>query len=151
MSYGYDRTSPYCKTVLLIRTMNHYGQLKVIIALNTKKKHGKIWQKNVNFAFESGGAFREIWVNLAGKRDLALRNLTMDPARYEDAPTEGGRRVLGLFTRGRIAKEHYWVKSSSNSNGWYHLCKCFFGEKGCWIALCYHSPLCRCDCNQHSS
>ncbi|KAJ6185802.1 hypothetical protein N7519_007103 [Penicillium mononematosum] len=44
-----------------------------------------------------GGTFTDVWASLPGKPDVVLKLLSVDPGNYDDAPTEGIRRVLSLY------------------------------------------------------
>ncbi|KAL3462736.1 Hydantoinase B/oxoprolinase-domain-containing protein [Aspergillus heterothallicus] len=50
----------------------------------------------VRIAIDRGGTFTDVWASLPGKPDIVLKLLSVDPANYADAPTEGIRRVLSL-------------------------------------------------------
>ncbi|KAL2832542.1 Hydantoinase B/oxoprolinase-domain-containing protein [Aspergillus cavernicola] len=51
----------------------------------------------VRIAIDRGGTFTDVWASLPGKSDVVLKLLSVDPANYADAPTEGIRRVLSLY------------------------------------------------------
>ncbi|KAJ5806852.1 hypothetical protein N7474_010444 [Penicillium riverlandense] len=51
----------------------------------------------VRIAIDRGGTFTDVWASLPGKPDVVLKLLSVDPANYADAPTEGIRRVLSLY------------------------------------------------------
>ncbi|KAL2871196.1 Hydantoinase B/oxoprolinase-domain-containing protein [Aspergillus lucknowensis] len=55
---------------------------------------------SVKIAIDRGGTFTDVWASLPGRPDVVLKLLSVDPANYADAPTEGIRRVLSLY-RGR--------------------------------------------------
>ncbi|CBF78035.1 hypothetical protein AN8779.2 [Aspergillus nidulans FGSC A4] len=46
---------------------------------------------------DRGGTFTDVWASLPGQPDVVLKLLSVDPANYADAPTEGIRRVLSLY------------------------------------------------------
>ncbi|KAL4902345.1 hypothetical protein BDW74DRAFT_186883 [Aspergillus multicolor] len=51
----------------------------------------------VRIAIDRGGTFTDVWASLPGRSDVVLKLLSVDPANYADAPTEGIRRVLSLY------------------------------------------------------
>ncbi|KAL4924077.1 Hydantoinase B/oxoprolinase-domain-containing protein [Aspergillus undulatus] len=51
----------------------------------------------VRIAIDRGGTFTDVWASLPGQPDVVLKLLSVDPANYADAPTEGIRRVLSLY------------------------------------------------------
>ncbi|KAI1365460.1 5-oxoprolinase [Xylaria arbuscula] len=52
----------------------------------------------VRISIDRGGTFTDIHASVPGKDDIVIKVLSVDPANYEDAPTEGIRRVLELVT-----------------------------------------------------
>ncbi|GKZ76276.1 hypothetical protein AnigIFM56816_005255 [Aspergillus niger] len=50
-----------------------------------------------NAASYRGGTFTDVWASLPGQPDIVLKLLSVDPSNYEDAPTEGIRRVLSHY------------------------------------------------------
>ncbi|KAG2414843.1 5-oxoprolinase [Aspergillus terreus] len=50
----------------------------------------------IKIAIDRGGTFTDVWASLPGQPDIVLKLLSVDPANYDDAPTEGIRRVLSL-------------------------------------------------------
>lgn len=60
--------------------------------------------KKVKIAVDRGGTFTDIWAYLPGSGEITFKLLSVDPGNYEDAPAEGVRRVLELFTGERIEK-----------------------------------------------
>ncbi|KAL4891114.1 Hydantoinase B/oxoprolinase-domain-containing protein [Aspergillus ambiguus] len=51
----------------------------------------------IKIAIDRGGTFTDVWASLPGHPDIVLKLLSVDPTNYEDAPTEGIRRVLSLY------------------------------------------------------
>lgn len=54
-----------------------------------------------HFAIDRGGTFTDVYAEYeqAGeRREITLKLLSVDPANYKDAPTEGIRRVLEIVT-----------------------------------------------------
>ena len=52
----------------------------------------------IRIAIDRGGTFTDIYAATLGKEDVVLKLLSVDPANYQDAPTEGIRRVLEQVT-----------------------------------------------------
>lgn len=50
----------------------------------------------IKISIDRGGTFTDCHAIVPGKPDIVLKLLSVDPANYEDAPTEGIRRVLEL-------------------------------------------------------
>ncbi|RMZ91625.1 hypothetical protein DV736_g1129, partial [Chaetothyriales sp. CBS 134916] len=48
----------------------------------------------IKISIDRGGTFTDVHAIVPGKDDIVLKLLSVDPANYEDAPTEGIRRVL---------------------------------------------------------
>lgn len=48
------------------------------------------------FHIDRGGTFTDVWASLPGKPDVVLKLLSVDPANYADAPTEGESRPIIL-------------------------------------------------------
>ncbi|GAB1212198.1 hypothetical protein ATERTT37_001330 [Aspergillus terreus] len=61
-----------------------------------KSPSGKIKIAIGEKALLGGGTFTDVWASLPGQPDIVLKLLSVDPANYDDAPTEGIRRVLSL-------------------------------------------------------
>lgn len=40
-------------------------------------------------SIDRGGTFTDVWASLPGKPDAVIKLLSVDPANYADAPTEG--------------------------------------------------------------
>lgn len=54
-----------------------------------------------SFAIDRGGTFTDVYAEYmqdSERKELTLKLLSVDPANYADAPTEGIRRVLELVT-----------------------------------------------------
>lgn len=45
-----------------------------------------IW---LGFSLDRGGTFTDVWAGLPGRSDVVFKLLSVDPANYDDAPTEG--------------------------------------------------------------
>ncbi|KAK0457672.1 Hydantoinase B/oxoprolinase-domain-containing protein [Desarmillaria tabescens] len=58
----------------------------------------------VRIAIDRGGTFTDVHCSQAGKPDIVLKLLSVDPSNYPDAPTEGIRRVLELSSGQSIPK-----------------------------------------------
>lgn len=43
----------------------------------------------IKIAIDRGGTFTDIWATASGQPDLVFKLLSVDPANYSDAPTEG--------------------------------------------------------------
>lgn len=43
---------------------------------------------------DRGGTFTDVWCSVPGQKDIILKLLSVDPDNYDDAPSEGIRRVL---------------------------------------------------------
>jgi len=53
------------------------------------------------FAIDRGGTFTDVYADYSEsseRKEVTLKLLSVDPANYKDAPTEGIRRVLELVT-----------------------------------------------------
>jgi 5-oxoprolinase (ATP-hydrolysing) len=53
---------------------------------------------NIRISIDRGGTFTDVHASIPGRRDIILKLLSVDPANYQDAPTEGIRRILELAT-----------------------------------------------------
>lgn len=58
----------------------------------------------VQISIDRGGTFTDIWANIPGKGEVIFKLLSVDRDNYDDAPTEGVRRVLELFTQEKVDK-----------------------------------------------
>ncbi|KAK0432871.1 Hydantoinase B/oxoprolinase-domain-containing protein [Armillaria borealis] len=58
----------------------------------------------VRIAIDRGGTFTDVHCSQAGKPDIVLKLLSVDPSNYPDAPTEGIRRVLEVSSGHSIPK-----------------------------------------------
>ena len=54
--------------------------------------------QKVQISIDRGGTFTDVHASIAGRPEVILKLLSVDPANYQDAPTEGIRRVLELAT-----------------------------------------------------
>lgn len=52
----------------------------------------------IQISIDRGGTFTDVHASVPGQNDIILKVLSVDPANYSDAPTEGVRRVLELVT-----------------------------------------------------
>lgn len=52
----------------------------------------------LRICIDRGGTFTDVHASVPGKSDIVLKLLSVDPANYNDAPTEGIRRVLEIAT-----------------------------------------------------
>lgn len=52
----------------------------------------------ITISIDRGGTFTDVHAIVPGKNDIVLKLLSVDPANYSDAPTEGIRRVLEAAT-----------------------------------------------------
>jgi 5-oxoprolinase (ATP-hydrolysing) len=52
----------------------------------------------IRISIDRGGTFTDVHASIPGQEDIVLKLLSVDPTNYEDAPTEGIRRVLQLAT-----------------------------------------------------
>ncbi|PNY21844.1 Uncharacterized protein TCAP_07216 [Tolypocladium capitatum] len=50
----------------------------------------------IRVSIDRGGTFTDVHAAIPGRPDIVLKLLSVDPANYQDAPTEGIRRVLEL-------------------------------------------------------
>ncbi|KAJ2977941.1 hypothetical protein NQ176_g4088 [Zarea fungicola] len=52
----------------------------------------------IRVSIDRGGTFTDVHAAIPGREDIILKLLSVDPANYQDAPTEGIRRILELVT-----------------------------------------------------
>lgn len=52
----------------------------------------------IRISIDRGGTFTDVHAAVPGEPDIVLKLLSVDPANYQDAPTEGIRRVLEMAT-----------------------------------------------------
>ncbi|KAK3192402.1 hypothetical protein K4F52_001615 [Lecanicillium sp. MT-2017a] len=52
----------------------------------------------IRVSIDRGGTFTDVHAAIPGRDDIILKLLSVDPANYQDAPTEGIRRILELVT-----------------------------------------------------
>ncbi|KAH7395849.1 5-oxoprolinase [Cadophora sp. MPI-SDFR-AT-0126] len=52
----------------------------------------------IKISIDRGGTFTDVHASVPGQDDIILKVLSVDPANYSDAPTEGVRRILELVT-----------------------------------------------------
>ncbi|KAI9370457.1 Hydantoinase B/oxoprolinase-domain-containing protein [Aspergillus egyptiacus] len=53
----------------------------------------------ITISIDRGGTFTDVHAVVPGRPDIILKLLSVDPAHYQDAPTEGVRQVLEMVTR----------------------------------------------------
>lgn len=58
----------------------------------------------VQISIDRGGTFCDVWANIPGKGEIIFKLLSEDPDNYNDAPAEGIRRVLEIFTDSTIER-----------------------------------------------
>ncbi|KAF3050999.1 hypothetical protein E8E11_001834 [Didymella keratinophila] len=69
-------------------------------------------------SIDRGGTFTDVHASIPGRRDIILKLLSVDPANYQDAPTEGIRRMLELAT-GKLHPQGQLLNlSTSNRFAW---------------------------------
>ncbi|KAI5302577.1 hypothetical protein KEM56_000551 [Ascosphaera pollenicola] len=59
---------------------------------------GELNDLKIKISVDRGGTFTDVHAIVPGRQDIVLKLLSVDPANYSDAPTEGIRRVLELAT-----------------------------------------------------
>ncbi|TDZ36774.1 Uncharacterized protein C8035_v008756 [Colletotrichum spinosum] len=52
----------------------------------------------IRISIDRGGTFTDVHAAIPGRDDIILKLLSVDPANYQDAPTEGIRRILEMVT-----------------------------------------------------
>ncbi|GJC87896.1 uncharacterized protein ColLi_10734 [Colletotrichum liriopes] len=52
----------------------------------------------IRISIDRGGTFTDVHASIPGRGDIILKLLSVDPANYQDAPTEGIRRILEMVT-----------------------------------------------------
>ena len=52
----------------------------------------------ITISIDRGGTFTDVHAVVPGRPDIILKLLSVDPAHYQDAPTEGVRQILELVT-----------------------------------------------------
>ncbi|KAK2739344.1 hydantoinase B/oxoprolinase [Colletotrichum kahawae] len=52
----------------------------------------------IRISIDRGGTFTDVHAAIPGREDIILKLLSVDPANYQDAPTEGIRRILEMVT-----------------------------------------------------
>ncbi|TVY29390.1 Uncharacterized protein LHYA1_G001896 [Lachnellula hyalina] len=60
--------------------------------------------ENIKIAIDRGGTFTDVWASAPNKPDVVLKLLSVDPGNYQDAPTEGIRRVLSIYGGSEILR-----------------------------------------------
>ncbi|TPX13720.1 uncharacterized protein E0L32_005923 [Thyridium curvatum] len=61
--------------------------------------------KSIKFAIDRGGTFTDVWAAIPGRPDITVKLLSVDPANYQDAPSEGIRRVLEMVSGKSIPRQ----------------------------------------------
>ncbi|KAM0426105.1 hypothetical protein ACHAPT_008736 [Fusarium lateritium] len=59
---------------------------------------GSVPDRKMTISIDRGGTFTDIHAIVPGRPDIVLKLLSVDPSNYQDAPTEGIRRVLEAAT-----------------------------------------------------
>lgn len=59
---------------------------------------GSLAANKITISIDRGGTFTDVHAIVPGKQDIVLKLLSIDPSNYQDAPTEGIRRVLEAAT-----------------------------------------------------
>ncbi|KAI5289977.1 hypothetical protein KEM54_002763 [Ascosphaera aggregata] len=59
---------------------------------------GALKELGIKISVDRGGTFTDVHAIVPGREDIVLKLLSVDPANYNDAPTEGIRRVLEMAT-----------------------------------------------------
>lgn len=59
---------------------------------------GSMPQQKITISIDRGGTFTDVHAIVPGRPDIVLKLLSVDPSNYQDAPTEGIRRVLEAAT-----------------------------------------------------
>lgn len=54
---------------------------------------------------DRGGTFTDVWASVPGQKDIVLKLLSVDPDNYDDAPSEGIRRVLEIVSGQEISRQ----------------------------------------------
>ena len=70
----------------------------------------------IRVSIDRGGTFTDVHAAIPGRDDIVLKLLSVDPANYKDAPTEGIRRVLELVNH--IPEANYLTSSILNLFAW---------------------------------
>ncbi|KAH8803506.1 5-oxoprolinase [Xylogone sp. PMI_703] len=60
----------------------------------------------LRISIDRGGTFTDVYAFVPGRGDIILKLLSVDPANYSDAPTEGIRRVLEMATGESLPRGH---------------------------------------------
>lgn len=53
---------------------------------------------------DRGGTFTDVWASIPGQKDVVMKLLSVDPGNYDDAPSEGIRRVLEMVSGQAISR-----------------------------------------------
>lgn len=73
-------------------------------------------QGKFKFAIDRGGTFTDIFSQCPDGRVRVLKLLSVDPQNYQDAPTEGIRRILQEVSYFYTHKTHWFVEKTANLN-----------------------------------
>lgn len=60
--------------------------------------------RKIRIAIDRGGTFTDVIAIVPGRDDIVLKLLSVDPANYDDAPTEGIRRILEITGSSKIPR-----------------------------------------------
>jgi len=64
-----------------------------------------VLKAGIEIAIDRGGTFTDcIATGIPGRDDIVVKLLSVDPANYDDAPTEGIRRILELATGEKLSR-----------------------------------------------
>ena len=55
----------------------------------------------IRVSIDRGGTFTDVHAAIPGRDDIILKLLSVDPANYQDAPTEGIRQILERMIPGK--------------------------------------------------
>jgi 5-oxoprolinase (ATP-hydrolysing) len=69
-----------------------------IQSLSQNHNMGSMPDRKITISIDRGGTFTDVHAIVPGRSDIVLKLLSVDPANYKDAPTEGIRRVLEAAT-----------------------------------------------------
>lgn len=58
---------------------------------------------DIRISIDRGGTFCDVIAHVEGREPIIIKLLSVDPANYQDAPTEGIRRVLEAVEGKKIA------------------------------------------------
>jgi 5-oxoprolinase (ATP-hydrolysing) len=88
LSSSFDLLS-FCFTSYNTRFLYHPKSLNLPAMADSGK---------ITISIDRGGTFTDVHAIVPGRSDIILKLLSVDPAHYQDAPTEGIRQILELAT-----------------------------------------------------